>query len=196
MIALFDTLKDKYYHIGFDNLYNSAMFCRTAFMHPMKLLVHGVTQKGGRGIPGCVAQQELTNRTAIEQVRGTVKAAKLEGDDDCPCLFASSVYDTKPVHYLSMVTDTIKWIVKERSVYNVDTKRVELMQFLWLNQIDTYNYGMGNVDIADQLRGFYRVDIWLHNRKWWCAILFWAFGVCITNAYILYIKVCDEECVP
>ena len=114
-MALFDTLKDKYHHIGFDNLYNSAMFCRTAFMHPMKVLVHGVTQKGGRGIPCCVAQQELTNRTAIEQVRGTVKVAKLEGDDDCPCLIASSVYDTKPVHYLSMVTDAIKWIVKERS---------------------------------------------------------------------------------
>ena len=71
-----------------------------------------------------------------------------------------------------MITDTIKWIVKERPVYNVDTKRVELIQFLQLNQIDTYNFGMGNVDIADQLRGFYRVDIWLRNRKWWWSILF------------------------
>ena len=61
VMALFDTLKDKYHHIGFDNLYNSAMFCQTAFMHPMKVLVHGVTRKGGRGIPSCVAQQELTN---------------------------------------------------------------------------------------------------------------------------------------
>ena len=28
-------------------------------------------------------------------------------------------------------------------------KRVELMQFLQLNQIDTYNFGMWNVDIVD-----------------------------------------------
>ena len=52
-----------------------------------------------------------------------------------------------------MITDTIKWMVKERLVYNVDTKQVELMRFLQLNQIDTYNFGMGNVDIVDQLRG-------------------------------------------
>ena len=148
----------------------------------MEVLVHGVTQKGRHGIPSCVTQQELTNQTAIEQVQGTVKAAKLEGDLHCPCLIASSVYDMKPVHYLSMITDTIKWITKERPVYNVDMKQVELMQFLQLNQIDTYNFGMGNVDIADQLRGLYRVDIWLHNRKWWWSIFSWAFGVFITNA--------------
>ena len=129
-MTLFDTLKDKYHHISFNNLYNSAMFCQTAFMHLMKVLVHGLTQKGGRGIPSCVSQQELTNKTAIEQVQGTVKDARLKGDPDCPCLIASSVYDTKPIHYLSMITDTIKWIVKERPVYNIDTKQVELMRFL------------------------------------------------------------------
>ena len=59
-----------------------------------------------------------------------MKAAKLEGDPDRPCLIASSVYDTKSVHYLSMIMDTIKWIVKERPVYNIDTKQVELMRFL------------------------------------------------------------------
>ena len=78
-----------------------------------------------------------------------VKVAKLEGDPGCPCLIASSVYDTKPGHYLSMISNKVKWIVKERLVYNVETKRKELMQFLWLNQIATYNYGMGSVDIAD-----------------------------------------------
>ena len=86
--------------------------------------------------------------------------------------------------------------MKERLVYNVDAKWIELMRFLQFNQIDTYNFGMRNVDIADQLRGFYCVNIWLRNRKWWWSILFWAFSVCITNVYILYVKVCDEECVP
>ena len=53
--------------------------------------------------------------------------AKLEGDPGCLCLIASSVYDTKPVHYLSMISNKVKWIVKERLVYNVETKGKELM---------------------------------------------------------------------
>ena len=39
--------------------------------------------------------------------------AILEGDPGCLCLIASSVYDTKPVHYLSMISNKDKWIVKE-----------------------------------------------------------------------------------
>ena len=67
------------------------------------------------------------------------------------------------------------------------------MQFLRLNQIDTYNYGMGSVDIADQLRVFCRPDHWIRNRKWWWSILFWALGVILTNSYVLYIKICDDK---
>lgn len=149
VMALFDTVYDLFHHGGFDNLYNSVNFCRAAFNHTYKVLVHGVTRKGGRGIPECVHQLEVKNRTAIAQVRGTVKVAKLEGDDSCPHLIASSIYDTKPVHYLSMVSDKVEWVVKEKPVYNVDSGRVEQLRFLRLNQIDTYNYDMGNVDIAD-----------------------------------------------
>ena len=42
------------------------------------------------------------------KVRGTVKAAVLEGDKGCPNLIASSVYDSKPVHYLSMILEEVK----------------------------------------------------------------------------------------
>jgi hypothetical protein len=48
---------------------------------------------------------------------------------------------------------------------------------------------MGHVDVADQLRGSYRIDIYVRNRKWWWAIMFWAFGTLLTNAYVVYIKV-------
>ena len=38
---------------------------------------------------------------------------KLEGDPGCPCLIASRVYDdAKPVYYLSMISNKVKWIVK------------------------------------------------------------------------------------
>ena len=43
--------------------------------------------------------------------------------------------------------------------YNVDANEVEALQFLRLNQIDIYNHGMGDADIADQLRCVYQVFI-------------------------------------
>jgi hypothetical protein len=154
-MALYDELYHLYHHVGFNNLYNLAAFCCATFLHEKKPLVHGVTRKGMRGIPPCVQQEEVKKRTLLDSVRGTVKVAKLEGDPQCPCLIASSVYDTKPVHYLSMVTERVQWMNKTKDVYNVDTHRTEKMEFLRLNQIDEYNYGMGGVDVADQLRLFY-----------------------------------------
>ena len=48
-----------------------------------------------------------------------MKVTKLEDDPGYPCHIASSVYDTKPVHYLDMISNKVKWIVKERLVYNI-----------------------------------------------------------------------------
>ena len=93
-MALFDSLKDKHHHVGMDNLYNSASFCRAAYHHDKKVLCHGVTHKSGRGIPDSVFQEEVQNLNAQRAVRGTVKAAVLEGDPGCPNSIASNVYDT------------------------------------------------------------------------------------------------------
>ena len=192
-MKLFDALKDEYHQVGMDNLYNSAGFCRAAFNHKMKVLCHGVTRKGGRGIPSCVLQEEVSGKDNLIRARGTVKAVVLEGDPRCPNLIASSVYDTKPVHYLSMISESIKWIVKEKKVFNVDSNEVETVRFLRLNQINDYNNGMGDVDIADQLRGVYRLDTWVRNRKWWWSMLFWSVGVLLTNAYKVYLRVNEDE---
>jgi hypothetical protein len=70
-------------------------------LHLRKVLCHGVVQKGGRGAPKCIIQEEVKDRNKQIAVRGTVKAAHLQGDDVVKCLLASSVYDTKPVHYLT-----------------------------------------------------------------------------------------------
>ena len=193
VMALFDSLEDEHHQCAMDNLYNSATFCRAAHNHENKVLCHGVTRKGGRGIPPSVIQQEATNKEEHKHVQGTVKAAVLEGGDPgCPGLTASSICDTKPVHYLSMVTEMLKWIVKKRSVYNVNTGESETLRFFCMCNIDEYNQTMGNVDIADQLQGSYQFDHWLENRKWWWSILFWAIGVMLTNAYMMYVTVCDE----
>ena len=180
-----------------DNLYNSCAFSRAAFNHPRSILCHGVARKKGRGVPACVLQDEVKNLKQQRFVRGTVKAAVLVGDPGCPNLIASSVYDTKPVNYLSMVSEKVEWIEKTKPVFNVETNETEDLKFLRLNYINKYNKEMGGVDIADQLRGVYRIDRFVRNRKWWFSLLFWGIGVLLTNAYKLYISVCmDEGVVP
>ena len=72
-------------------------------------------------------------------------------------------------------------------VYNVDTGKVEALKLLRLNQIEKYNNGMGDVDVADQLRGVYRLDRWVRNRKWWWSMMFCSMGVLLTNSYKLYL---------
>ena len=70
-----------------------------------------------------------------------------------------SVYDTKPVHFLSTISDKIDWILKPRRVWSTEENKLVSIDFLRLNFIDTYNSFMGYVDIADQLRGQYRPDV-------------------------------------
>ena len=52
-------------------------------------------------------QQELQNKAEQENVRVTVLAADLVGDSKYPSLIALSVSDTKPIHILSMKSDSI-----------------------------------------------------------------------------------------
>ena len=120
-------------------------------------------------------------------VRSTVKTAILMGDSQCISLIASSVYDTKPVHYLSTASIEIKWFTKDKLVYNINTGKKKSLQFLRLNQINTYNNSMGDVDQVDQVRGSYRFNTWIKNRKWWWSLYFWDVGVTLTNAYIFYV---------
>ena len=54
VMALFDTLKDENHICAMDNLYNSATFCRNAYTHKKRVMVHGVAQKRMREIPASV----------------------------------------------------------------------------------------------------------------------------------------------
>jgi Transposase IS4 len=110
---LFDHLKDRHHHVWMDNLYLSAKFVKAAFMHKHKVLIAGVTRKSGRGLPASVLQEEEKNKNKQEALRGTVKVSVLKGDPDWPAMVAASVYDTKPVHFLSMMCELIQWVVKE-----------------------------------------------------------------------------------
>ena len=83
VIGLIHQLPDKYYTLGMDNLYNSAKLCRLAYSMEQKVMVHGVTRPSLRGIPPAIKQKEVTKKKELEEVRHTVKAAVLKGDEVC-----------------------------------------------------------------------------------------------------------------
>jgi hypothetical protein len=186
MLFLFDTLRDCYHTVGMDNLYLSLKFCREAFTGNNKVMIHGVTRRSGRGLPSCVIQLEETNKKKALQARGTTKGAVLEGDPECPNVVAFSVYDTKPVHFLSTCVQYLRWIEKGKKVYDPSEGRSIMMHFLRPKIIDDYNTRMNGVDIADQLRNQYRVDRWMRKRKWWWSIWWWGIQVLLVNSYLLY----------
>ena len=121
--------------------------------------------KADRGITKRVIQDKEKNPVAQRAERGTFKAAVLEGDPGCQNLTASRLYDTNPVHYLSMVSESIQWAEKENMVYTVDTGNVEDLKLFILDQINKYNNVMVDVKVADKLRGVYRLDRWVRNRR-------------------------------
>jgi Transposase IS4/SAP domain len=186
VLFMFNTLKEKHCTIGLDNLYISARFVREAFISKSAVMVHGVARKSGRGLPKYVIQEEIKNAKEAEKVRGTTKAAVLEGDPECPNMVAFSVYDTKPVHFLTMAATNLKWVEKCKRVFDKAEQRNVSHKFLRCQVIDEYNNGMNGVDVADQLRGSYRIDRWMKKRKWWWSIWMWGVQLLLVNAYILY----------
>ena len=77
-------------------------------------------------------------------------------------------------------------------MYNKVRKKTIKLKFLQLNVTDEYNFGMGHVDMADQLRNQYRMDHWLRNYKWWHAIFWWGLQVLLVNSYKVYCCVMEK----
>ena len=184
-------LPNNWTNVFMDNLFNSRKLFTALYI--AKALGHGVARTDGRGLPPSVIQKVEKNAKAALALSGTTKAAVLNNCEDCPNLLAVSVYDTKPVHILSMVSGSVKWIQKKRKIWDARHKEARLIGFLRLNVIDDYNNNMNSTDIADQYRNVYRPDHWMRNRKWWWAFFIWAIGVAAVNAYILYDEMYEEE---
>jgi len=95
-----------------------------------KALGHGVTRRGGRGLPPSVQQVEEKNVKKAASLSGTNKAAKLVNDSRCPDLLAASVYDTKPVHMLSTCEESVQWMLKRRKVWDSVNQDIKFIGFL------------------------------------------------------------------
>jgi hypothetical protein len=191
VVWLAERLPNKWTRIFMDNLFNSQKLFTALYL--AQALAHGVARTNVRGIPPSIIQQEENNLKLAESLRGTTKVARLHNYEVCPDLFAVSVYDTKPVHILSRAADCVEWIAKTWKVWDTAAQQRAIIKYLRLNVIEDYNHHMNLTNIADQLRGSYRPDRWMRQRKWWWAFFIWGIGVAGVNAYKIYETIYDEE---
>ena len=89
--------------------------------------------------------------------RGTINTAVLKVIVNMNNLVDFSVYDTKPLRFISLCCVTILWNTKKRSMFNPVAGSMRDMQILILNINDEYNKNMKIVDISDQVRNKYRI---------------------------------------
>ena len=71
----------------------------------IKLLTCGVTREGMRGIPPRVTLEELRSKKANIETKGTSKEAVTEGNPKRTNCIEAIMYDTTPVHCISMVSE-------------------------------------------------------------------------------------------
>ena len=130
-LFMFEHLKGKNFTCTMDNLFISAKFGQACLTEiPQQVMIHGVCRTVDRGLPKCVIMDvEKTERLAAER-RGTVKAAVLKEDTKVKDMVAFSVYDTKPVHFLSTAARSLKWMRKKRKVYDSNLGQMVEIEFL------------------------------------------------------------------
>ena len=77
-----------------------------------------------RGIPPRITQEELKSKKAHIETRGTSKEAVTELDPKFANLIEASMYNTTPVHYISMVSEEFMWVVNQKDCFNFETGKV------------------------------------------------------------------------
>ena len=70
--------------------------------------------------------------------RGTANTAVLKGGPKLTKLIEASEYDNKSFHFIIMVSEEFKWIVKEYDCLNVDTGKVkDWYSYSWTTPTNT-----------------------------------------------------------
>jgi hypothetical protein len=97
------------------------------------------------------------------------------------------------VNTMSTIHTAAALDVFTRKVWSRTRGEEEDVEYKRLNVIHSYNHHMNQVDRHDHLRGNYRPDAWVRCRKWWWSIFLFALGAGATNAYLVYLSVCEAE---
>ena len=153
-------------------------------------MIHGVCRPSS-GIPKGIVQDKVTKKQYVLSSKGIVKCAILVRDPNCKDLSAMSFYESKPVHFIINACKSVQSIKKARNLWHQENGKNVEVPFYRLSIVDEYNFGMGDVDQADQLRLQYRIHYWIRTQKWWFAIFLWIFKCSLTNCYVLYRKFHD-----
>ena len=73
----------------------------------------------------------------------------MKDEKNLAALIASSVSDTKPVHFLSTGARLLKWVSKKKKLYDKLANKDRIIEFLQMELQNDYNYSMNDVDILD-----------------------------------------------
>lgn len=187
-LVLVSRLKNKFHKIVCDNYFPSPnFFCR---LRDLNQLAMG-TFRPSYGVPSCVLQKEVTKKKRDElKIRGrTLVAVHLEKK-----LVACSVYDSKPVNFLSSDRSLpLGRTTRTKKVFNYEAERRIPIPIDCITYQSFYNSNMNGVDRHDHARTNYRVDgKWNREERWWKVHLNFIIDAAATNSYFIHKALCDE----
>ena len=163
---LVDQLPGAWYWLFMDNLFTSWKFGE--MLAKRQCLFAGTcTVEQWRGMHGEVVQKAVTKKAELERAKGTLLASVRAKDMPQGCeVICTSYYDDSPFHMMSNVVEGVEVIEFSRKCFNVSTQKHFWVVIKRLSLADLYNHNMNQVDLADQLRGWYRPDgLWIRSAS-------------------------------
>ena len=171
---LVEQLPGAWYHMWMDNLYTSWKFGE---MLAARQCLFGGTMRNEdwRGIHKAVVQKVVTKAAELEKAKGTLLASvRAQGMPQGCEVICTSFYDDAPFMMMSNIVGSVNVIEIHRKCYSTGTQKHFWVIVKRLSLADLYNHNMNQVDLADQLRTWYRPDgLWIRQRKWWWNIFLW-----------------------
>ena len=168
MVEYLDSGKN--YKIFFDNWFSSVSLAYRL----LAIGIHSTATIQIRRVKGIEFQTPLKKFTKMN--RGYYE--ELFSNDGRMCIVRW--LDNKPVNLLSTYLEAAPLLKVNRWSKSSQT-RVDVQ---CPNVVGEYNKHMGGVDLADMLLALYRID--RRSKKYYNRIIFYLFGVCTVNAWIMY----------
>ena len=177
------------YNVYMDNYFSSVELFRA--LRKKNIGACGTVRTNSKGFPAVLRVE----KSAARYYQWDTLSAVVVGEEPAQVL-ASVWIDNGPVTMLTTVhrldgadarierdrrrpRDTSTNAARVREVFgNQSRRKIPIPKM-----IDDYNHYMGGVDIADQLRAYYSVQ--LKAERTWMPLFFWLIDVSLVNAYMI-----------